>query len=116
MQDTIPWFRFTTAGVGNDPEALTEAVGDEDAVKASTLGLLNLRRVKDMLIPVAEKPGESYELLADLYGNLVSQWRRYHGHVAAVVGGAYTQEKYGTGERFEPVEAERQREAARSRP
>jgi hypothetical protein len=113
MQDTIPWFRFTTSGAPNDPNALTEAVGDEDAVQASTLGLRNLRRVKDLLIPVAEKPGESYELLDDLYGNMVSQWRRYHGHVAAVVGGAYTQERYGTGERFEPVEADRQREAVR---
>jgi hypothetical protein len=111
MQDTIPWFRFTTAGVSNDPNALTEAVGDEDAVKASTLGLLNLRRVMDMLIPAAEKPGESYELLDDLYGNVISQWRRYHGHVAAVVAGAYTQERYGTGRRFTPVERARQREA-----
>jgi len=111
MQDTIPWFRFTTGGAPNDPYALTEAVGDEDAVKSSGLGLRNLRRVKNMLLDVAEEPGESYDLLDDLYGNVVSQWGRYNGHVAAIVGGAYTQEKYGTGARFEPVEAERQREA-----
>ncbi|HEX2165934.1 MAG TPA: zinc-dependent metalloprotease, partial [Longimicrobiales bacterium] len=110
MQDTVPWFRFTTAGAP-DPNALTEAVGDEDAVQSSTLGLMNLRRVVDMLIPVAEEPGESYELLEDLYGNVISQWGRYNGHVAAIVGGAYTQEKYGTGPRFEPVEEERQEEA-----
>jgi hypothetical protein len=60
---------------------------------------------------VAEKPGESYELLDDLYGNAISQWGRYNGHVAAIVGGAYTQERYGTGPRFEPVERERQHEA-----
>jgi len=29
---------------------LTEAVGDADAVKASTLGLKNLKRVADMLL------------------------------------------------------------------
>ena len=109
-QDTIPWFRFTTAGAP-DPNALTEAVGDQDAVKSSALGLRNLKRVVDMLIPVAEKPGESYELLDDLYGNAISQWGRYNGHVAAIVGGAYTQERYGTGPRFEPVERERQHEA-----
>ena len=109
-QDDVPWFRFTTGGAP-DPEALTEAVGDEDAVKSSGLGLRNLRRVKDMLLDVAEEEGESYALLEDLYGNVVSQWGRYNGHVTAIVGGTYTQEKYGTGERFEPVEFERQREA-----
>ena len=33
------------------------------------------------------------------------------GHVTAIVGGAQTQEKYGTGPRFQPVEKARQREA-----
>lgn len=111
QQDDTPWFRFTTGASPNDPYANTEAVGDEDAVKSSELGLRNLRRVKDMLLDVAEEPGESYDLLADLYGNVVSQWGRYNGHVTAIVGGAYTQERYGTGERFEPVEFERQQEA-----
>jgi hypothetical protein len=111
QQDTIPWFRFTTSGAPNDPEALTEAVGDADAVRSSTLGLLNLERVAGMLLEVGEKPGENYDLLDDLHENLIAQWGRYHGHVAAIVGGAYTQERYGTGARFEPVERERQREA-----
>jgi hypothetical protein len=62
---------------------------------------------------VAEKPGESYDELETLYGQAVSQWGRYMGHVAAIVGGAYTQEKYGTGPRFEPLERARQREAVR---
>jgi len=112
QQDDTPWFRFTTSGAP-DPEALTEAVGDEDAVKSSGLGLRNLERVTSMLLDVAEKEGESYDMLEDLYGNVIGQWGRYNGHVTAIVGGAYTQEKYGTGERFEPVEFERQREAVR---
>jgi len=111
QQDTIPWFRFTTSGAPNDPEALTEAVGDADAVQSSTLGLRNLERVAGMLLEAGERPGEDYELLEDLYDNLIAQWGRYHGHVAAIVGGAYSQEKYGTGPRFEPVERARQREA-----
>ena len=109
-QDQVPWYRFTTSGAP-DPEANTEAVGDEDAVQSSELGLRNLRRVKNMLLDVAEEEGESYDLLDELYGNVVSQWGRYNGHVTAIVGGTYTQEKYGTGERFDPVEFERQREA-----
>jgi len=110
-QDTIPWFRFTTSDATNDPANLTEAVGDENAVQSSMLGLENLQRVMDMLIGVAETPGEDYELLEELYDNAVGQWGRYMGHVGALVGGANTQEKYGTGIRFEPVSAERQAEA-----
>jgi len=110
-QDTIPWLRFTTSDAPNDPRALTEAVGDADAVQSNTLGLMNLRRVMDMLIPVAERPGESYELLEELYGEAVAQWSRYMGHVAAVVGGADTQELYGRGERFYPLDREPQEEA-----
>src|SRR5690606_21047806 len=61
MQDTIPWFRYTTDDSPNDPEALTEAVGDENAVKSSGLGMKNLERVMGMLMSVAERPGQDYE-------------------------------------------------------
>jgi hypothetical protein len=111
-QDRYPWLRFTTAdAAGSDPEALTEAVGDADAVKSTTYGMKNLERVIGMMLDVTEKPGESYEELENLYGQAVNQWGRYMGHVTAIVGGAQTQEKYGTGPRFEPVEKARQREA-----
>jgi len=66
-----------------------------------------------MLIPVAEQPGEDYSLLEELYGQAVAQWGRYMNHVAAVVGGAESQERRGTGPRFFPVSKERQREAVR---
>jgi hypothetical protein len=113
MQDTIPWFRFSTGDATADPFDLTEAVGDEDAVKSSRLGLLNLERVANSLIRVAERPGEDYSMLAELYGNTVSQWGRYNGHVAAIVGGAETQERLGTGPRFSPLPRARQQEAIR---
>jgi len=113
MQDTIPWFRYETPDAPNDPGDLTEAVGDADAVKSTTLALKNLRRVMKMLLPVAEQPGQSYDLLRELYDQAVAQWGRYMGHVAAVVGGAESQEKYGTGVRFVPVSKARQREAVR---
>ncbi|HUF67979.1 MAG TPA: zinc-dependent metalloprotease [Longimicrobiales bacterium] len=111
MQDTVPWFRFTTSDSPNDPFNLTEAVGDEDAVKSSGLGMRNLERVAGMLIRVAERPGKDYSLLNELYGNIVSQWGRYNGHVAAIVGSAETQERYGTGPRFAPTTKARQVEA-----
>jgi hypothetical protein len=111
QQDTIPWFRFSTGDATQDPHDITEAVGDEDAVKSSGLGLRNLERVANSLIRVAEQPGEDYSLLNELYGQTVGQWGRYNAHVAAVVGGAETQERLGTGPRFTPMPRERQREA-----
>lgn len=111
MQDTIPWFRFSTIDATQDPGDLTEAVGDADAVKSTTLALRNLERVANSLLRVAEIPGEDYSLLSELYGQTLSQWSRYMGHVAAVIGGAESQERYGTGPRFEPVKRARQKEA-----
>jgi hypothetical protein len=113
-QDESPWLRFTTADArGSDPEALTEAVGDADAVKATTYGMKNLERVMAMLLRITERPGKSYAELESLYDEAVGQWGRYMGHVTAIVGGSYTQERYGTGPRFEPVPKDRQREAVR---
>ncbi len=113
MQDTIPWFRFSTQDATQDPHDLTEAVGDEDAVRSTTLGMRNLERVANSLLRVAERPGEDYSLLSELYGNTVQQWGRYSAHVAAIVGGAESQERLGTGVRFTPMPRARQQEAMR---
>src|SRR5690606_29116254 len=83
------------------------------AVNAPQLAGKGLRRVMQMMLPAAEQPGQTYDLLRELYGQAVAQWGRYMGHVAAVVGGAESQEKYGTGVRFVPVSKARQREAVR---
>ncbi|MBX7118271.1 MAG: zinc-dependent metalloprotease [Gemmatimonadaceae bacterium] len=112
-QDRFPWLRFSTSDAEGDPEDQTEAVGDADAVRATTLGMKNLERVVGSLIRVAEKPGENYDELEMLYGEAVSQWGRYMGHVGSIIGGAYTQERYGTGPRFRPLERARQQEAVR---
>ena len=113
VQDEFPWLRFTTADASADPENNTEAVGDADAVAATKLGMKNLTRVVSYILPAAEKPGESYDEVNTLYGQVVGQWGRYMGHVASIVGGAYTQQRYGTGERFRPLERSRQHEAVR---
>lgn len=110
-QDRFPWLRFTTPDATGDHENQTEAVGDADAVRSTTLGMRNLERVVGMIRSAAEKPAESYDEVGTLYEQAVGQWGRYMGHVASIIGGAYTQEKYGTGERFTPVEKARQREA-----
>jgi hypothetical protein len=111
MQDSIPWFRFETEDATADPAALIEAVGDEDAPKSSRLGLRNLERVMRMLLPVAERPGEDYELLNELFGNVIAQWGYYNAHVAASIGASESFERYGTGERFVPIPEAKQRAA-----
>ena len=51
QQDQTPWLRFSTSNsAGSDPGELTEAVGDADAIQATTLGLKNLERVGAMLL------------------------------------------------------------------
>jgi len=95
-QDKTPWYRFSTPGsAGSDSGELTEAVGDADAVKSTALGLKNLQRVARLLVPATTtKQGEPYEDLAELYGRMLGQWTLEMNHVAAIVGGFNTQEKY----------------------
>ncbi|HLE57130.1 MAG TPA: zinc-dependent metalloprotease, partial [Rhodothermia bacterium] len=114
QQDTIPWFRFSTSGSkGADAGEATEAVGDADAVRSTALGVRNIKRIMPMLIPATIKPGESNEDLTELYTRLIGQWQREMGHVVNVVGGSWSQEKYGSqaGPRFRPFPRQRQREA-----
>ena len=115
-QDTKPWLRFSTSGTfGADPGELTEAVGDIDAVRATTLGLKNLQRGMQWLEQATVKPGEDFDELTELYERMVGQWRTEMVHVVNVIGGATSQEKYGgqAGPRFTPVPKARQKEAMR---
>jgi hypothetical protein len=114
QQDSTPWLRFSTADArGSDPGDLTEAVGDADAVKATTLGLKNLERVANMLMTATVKPGDAFEDLQDLYGRLLGQWVLEMNHVAAIVGGFDSQQRHWgqEGVRFTPIPAARQAEA-----
>ncbi|HYL98853.1 MAG TPA: zinc-dependent metalloprotease, partial [Blastocatellia bacterium] len=105
-QDSKPWLRFSTPNsAGSDPGENTEAVGDADAVKSTAEGLKNLARVSDMLIPAATRPDKSYDDLGDIYGGMMGQWVLELNHVAVIVGGVDSQEKYGSqqGVIFSPV-------------
>jgi hypothetical protein len=117
MQDTIPWYRFggdAGAQIGVDPGEAYEAIGDADAVRATGLGIRNLKRVAKLLEPATTAvAGETYDDLQELYGALVSQWVTELGHVTRIVGGAYRQEKVvgQKGGVYTPVSAARQRAA-----
>jgi hypothetical protein len=116
-QDKTPWYRFSTAGAeGSDPGELTEAVGDADALKSTALGIQNLQRVSKMLLPATTtKSGEPFEDLAELYGRMLGQWTVELNHVAAIVGGFNSQEKYigQEGVIYQPVAKTRQLEAVK---
>ncbi len=116
MQDTVPWFRFSTSNsLGSDPGENTEAVGDADAVRSTTLGLRNIKRLVPKLITATQRPLEGYADLQLLYDRLINQWVLELGHVASVVGGADTREKTAgqDGVRFTPLPRARQQEAVR---
>jgi hypothetical protein len=115
-QDTKPWLRFSTVDAeGSDPADNTEAVGDADAVKSTGYGLKNIKRLVPMLLPATTEALKDNADLEELYGRLVGQWATELRHVAVVVGGAETQEKYGSqqGARFTPLSAARQRDAVK---
>ncbi len=116
MQDTIPWYRFASdAGAqGSDPGEQSEAVGDADAVKATTLGVKNLKRTMALIEPAtAWKDGTTYADLEEIYGRTIGQWATEMGHVARIIGGEYKQEKLvgQKGPVYRNVEPARQREA-----
>ncbi len=114
MQDSIPWYRFSTSNSnGADPGEETEAVGDQDAVKSTGFGLRNIERIVPMLMPATIHPTEDNADLTELYTRLIGQWRTELGHVANVVGGVESQDRYGSqpGPRFTPIAPARQRAA-----
>jgi hypothetical protein len=117
QQDATPWLRFSTEGsAGSDPGELTEAVGDEDAVVSTTLGMKNLDRVAAMLIPATTtRPGEPFSDLEEIYGRLLGQWSLEMNHVAAIVGGYNSQQKHigQNGVRFQLIARAKQEGAVK---
>ena len=115
-QDSKPYLRFSTHDAeGSDPRDNTEAVGDADAVKSTGFGIRNIKRLVPMLVPATSDALKDDADLEELFGRLVGQWATELRHVAVIVGGSETQEKYGSqpGPRFTPVSAARQKDAVR---
>jgi len=115
-QDAKPYLRFSTADArGSDPGENTEAVGDGDAVASTALGIKNLKRVADMLLPATTHQGEPYDDLEELYGRMLGQWATELNHVTGIVGGFNSQQKHAgqDGVRFVIVPKEQQAAAVR---
>jgi hypothetical protein len=107
-----PTLRFGDPNPGEDPSQQTEDLGS-DPIAATELGLKNLDRVAGYLVKATAKKGEDYDLLQNMYEQLIAQRSRELGHVANEVGGFVRNNVYfGDGDKvFEPVAAEQQRKA-----
>ncbi len=89
-----PLYRFGHQQVGDvvDPSSQTEDLGD-DAVLASTYGIMNLKRIVPNLVQWTAEEGKDYADLEELYGQVVGQYNRYMGHVSSNIGGVYENHK-----------------------
>ena len=85
-----PLYRFGHQQVISivDPSSQTEDLGD-DAIKASAYGIANLKRILPNLENWTAKKGENYDDLKTMYEHVLSQFRRYMGHVSSNIGGVY---------------------------
>ncbi len=87
QQDSNPMLRYgQQQWMTVDPSAQMEDLGD-DAVKASTYGIKNLERVLGYLIDATTENGKDYDLLEEMYNDVMHQWRNEVTHVAENIGG-----------------------------
>jgi hypothetical protein len=109
-----PMYRYLPqGGLGvSDPRAQTEDMGD-DPVRATEYGMANLKSIVPHLVAWTTRPGEDYEDLAELYGEAITQWNRYVGHVLTLVGGVYVDLKVSdqSGTVYDGVPRDRQKQA-----
>lgn len=91
-----PIYRFGAQQRGViDPTSQTEDLGD-DAVLASQYGIKNLKRIIPNLIEWTAEDGKDYDDLETMYQQVLGQYNRYMGHVAANIGGVIKETKaYG---------------------
>lgn len=85
-----PLYRFGHQQVMSvvDPSSQTEDLGD-DAIKASTYGIANLKRIVPNLEKWTTTEGETYDDMNAMYGQVLAQFNRYMGHVSSNIGGVY---------------------------
>jgi hypothetical protein len=94
------WFGTYELGNDNDPRSQREDLSD-NAMKASEYGIKNLKYILANLQEWTKEPNQINENLDEMYGQLVTQYRRYMGHVTTNVGGVY--ETFRTAEEGGPI-------------
>ena len=97
-----------------DPTSPSEALSD-DPVRASEYGIANLKVITENLMDWTREDGKDYSQLQELYNQVIGQWNRYMGHVAANVGGVYRNPRVQgqSGSFYEIVPREKQQASMR---
>ncbi|MEO5589644.1 MAG: zinc-dependent metalloprotease [Gemmatimonadaceae bacterium] len=115
LQDATPWYRFSANNEFGGAGTQSEAVGDADPVKSTTLGYRNIKRTIGYVASAATIPGEDNSDLEELYDRTVGQWGTEGNHVATLIGGGTVQYKSGSqkGPVYVPISRARQAEAVR---
>ena len=90
LKDKRLW--FGTESDSDDPRAQNEDLGD-NAMTASGYGIKNLQRIMSKLPEWTKEDNKGYNSLNEIYGQVVTQFQRYMGHVAKNVGGLLTTPK-----------------------
>ncbi|WP_439695677.1 zinc-dependent metalloprotease [Mucilaginibacter sp. AW1-7] len=81
-----PLYYFGRQGTSIDPRLQNEDLGD-NAMKASTYGIANLKRILPNLEKWTYQKNEDYSDVSELYNEVLGQYYRYMGHVTTNIGG-----------------------------
>jgi hypothetical protein len=111
-----PWLRFggEDGPAVVDPSVKTENIG-ADSLEATALGLKNLDRVTDLLVPATTRLGEDDTLLKETYQSILSHRGNWFRAIATMVGGVVETRSLGGrgGDSFTRLSKEKQQEAVR---
>ena len=107
-----PLYYYGRQGTSLDPRLQSEDLGD-NAMKAGTYGIANLKRILPNIETWTYQKGEDYSDLSELYLEVLTQYQRYMGHVATNIGGMNENFKTydQTGAVYDFVSKSRQKEA-----
>ena len=105
-------YTFGTESDSNDPRNQSEDLGD-NAMKASTYGIMNLKRILPNIMQWTKEPDKDYSKTKGIYSELIGQFSRYMRHVDKNIAGIYTTPKRveQTGAVYEYVSTATQKEA-----
>jgi hypothetical protein len=81
-----PLYFYGRQGNSYDPRDQSEDLGD-NAMKASTYGIANLKRILPNIEKWTYQSGKDYSDLSALYSEVIGQFNRYMGHVTFNIGG-----------------------------
>jgi len=81
-----PLYYYGRQGTSIDPRLQSEDLGD-NAMKASTYGIANLKVILPQIEAWTFEKGENFDNLEELYTEVLIQFNRYMGHVTTNIGG-----------------------------